>query len=1287
MTTHPTLDNQTTLTANPITQPKQIAVTSQLMQNYRLGTPFVAGSQIATAFNPAANQSEVFSVGNDGHVYNVYPDPGSDTGWTKADMNFPGQAKYVAAGAYPDGSTIVYAAGVNETIYAIRGGQKWGNGWQAVPALTSWPNMRVNFVGVHGLKVGYDTKNTPFVTMLFTFVDIWSHTVPAFATWSGNAWAWMGIPAVSPPVDWCTGFIQTPSAAGYPGVFASGQSDNDRTGVIAWVTNVNADVYLPLLQGPYTAIACAKNPKGFDQAFAVSTQDSGLYYLSLDPNAPWAQQLTPTKISGNTPVTAVAAGTGANGLMQAFALGADKHLYHTRQDSGPNNVNGWSALVQLDATLTFSQLIIGRDPATLAEVFAVTADARLYHVWQDATTTDWHVDEIELAQGGSLEEIRTFTAQMTVFDSNQVPVANTQVKIFSDAAIWLEVNGASCFVDRTTPWQGTTNALGQVMLGAPTDTLGLPALAVWTSLMPAADRIALDLSGPIQDALAGISDQQLLNAQVTDNQGNQTPLLAGAANRDPQTVASLAQAIQRTMGLATNAGAPAAAGAQNAAAPAQLFHPLNDHRVTTYLPNHDGGPLRLLHRPSIPDQHWQVDFSSGKPVFTDLTPDDAQRLLAEKRALPQAAFFLGLDIDWGDVFNAIVQGVASVVDYVVTTVSDAVQAVLTLVINGVTYVYDGIVKLVEQAFDLVEEVFKRVAVAFEQLSRWLGFIFNWQDILRSKEVIKYSIGEMFKFAQAVVPIARDRVIATIDGWERTIQQTFTSFINQYLGPQTSLSGYGGRTPIPAAQQADYHRAAGLNLFQSGFANNTGNVTTPTTGAAMALSADLTDVFDDMIAALSAHVTGFQSLPVFTQAVAYFKAIPSHPEAVVQLALSGLVTILEGIVLFALDAAKAVIQAVTAAILSALTMIANLLNEKWDIPLLSDLYASVAGSDLTALDLLAMMIALPGTMLYKVTVGAAPFPDAASVSAFQASFTSQSLLQRSGLSGASMPAAANMAVLQGGTDLQLVVEKFYQICSTITSGLYIFVDVALDATSITEDHRVQLAMGPVNTLALTLGWASWVYSFPWIGPDGGGVGCDTAEDFANLVWILQIIGLGIDTTFWVISKVKGQPATIARNSALGAVERGGLIVATIWGVANLGLAIAAAVKDGGQDVAGSGEGVLAAIPGACKWFTANWFMALTSDISFPVLLVLDGVCDTTAMLLSIAKITKSPEGMYPQQFLLADKSARKVQQLERRVGRIEQENAKRRRRLARPPVGKPASKTRNGKVGHKTKAPQ
>jgi hypothetical protein len=69
-----------------VTADEQLLVTSKLMQHYRVFSPISAGKSIQ-AITDGAGNVQLISLGNDGGLYNLWPDPSSDTGWQIGSLN------------------------------------------------------------------------------------------------------------------------------------------------------------------------------------------------------------------------------------------------------------------------------------------------------------------------------------------------------------------------------------------------------------------------------------------------------------------------------------------------------------------------------------------------------------------------------------------------------------------------------------------------------------------------------------------------------------------------------------------------------------------------------------------------------------------------------------------------------------------------------------------------------------------------------------------------------------------------------------------------------------------------------------------------------------------------------------------------------------------------------------------------------------------------------------------------------------------------------------------------
>ncbi|MDD5036759.1 MAG: hypothetical protein PHE55_18680, partial [Methylococcaceae bacterium] len=319
----------------------QISFRSRLMQNYRLALPVSGKSGLATC--PTAGQDiELYSIGTNGAIYNIYRDPNSDTGWSATNLKFsispnvPGHAAYVTAALNPDGSTTVWAVDSSnaQIVYYLQGGSsgspdRWDDfNWQIVT------DSCLDTLIIGGLQTVYDPSGNPYLAAYNSIGLPGSHSGAMLIKHIGwQSFSDGGYP-YAPVFSWCTGLVEAAGGIGVSaGVFVSDlegfnpviEGISSQFGSGNWTPGAQAN-------GLYTAISAAVGPRGFSEPFAISQQDQGLYYLVTTIDS---DQLTPVKLSGKVPVKALAAGCGPHGL-EVFGLSNAGYLYHTRFDGiGP----------------------------------------------------------------------------------------------------------------------------------------------------------------------------------------------------------------------------------------------------------------------------------------------------------------------------------------------------------------------------------------------------------------------------------------------------------------------------------------------------------------------------------------------------------------------------------------------------------------------------------------------------------------------------------------------------------------------------------------------------------------------------------------------------------------------------------------------------------------------------------------------------------------------------------------------------------------------------------------
>ncbi|CAB1276142.1 hypothetical protein [Candidatus Nitrosacidococcus tergens] len=535
---------------------------------------------------------QVIGLGTDGSAYLV--------AWQDAQGNWSAGRKLaspppgvkwstLAVGNGNKGYLQVIGLGTDGSAYLVAWQDAQGNwtngrllaiGWVPLPdyGLRSGPNS------VIGLAVGYDTYNVPFLTAVLQEAgDVFSFWIPV----NGD---WMRIPYDAHQLfGWAPALVPFSShdRGIHRGVYAS------RTNVVTigdrGILGQNLADDGKYCLGKYTQIATANGNQGYSAVFALCDDDQGIYYLY--PGNPNDHQLSRLKLSGDTAILSMAAGSDCSGLLEVFAISSDRLLYHCRQDS--KDPQKWEFFLKLNTELTFSRLVVSKNPAGFSDLFAVTTSNDLYHIWQDPESRDWHFDEIELSTRGKIEEFSSYSVLMSVYDGDGVPAINTKVRVFSDDPVTIEINGSTTFIDMLNPWTGTTNSGGQIAIAMKTESLGVPPLTVWTNFMPVDHRIAVDPSAPVQATLSKIDADTLQKATWTADDGTQTLLLPN--HQDGKTLQSIVGAVTSAMSLAQTAPSTIPMTTNR-------VHQRTDPRVARYIQNYDDASAGRIHLASVPEQ-------------------------------------------------------------------------------------------------------------------------------------------------------------------------------------------------------------------------------------------------------------------------------------------------------------------------------------------------------------------------------------------------------------------------------------------------------------------------------------------------------------------------------------------------------------------------------------------------------------------------------------------------------------------------------------------------------------
>jgi hypothetical protein len=1159
-----------------------LSVETKFMQNYRVATPVHAGGEIAAIAN-GNGQVELFTIGSDGTVWNIYPDPSSQTGYNSVSMGF--KAEIMAVATSSKGQILLFTAHGMQISYVQETGEPNAR-WSPSKQFTLTPNsgsaippkiLRIipQQLPDKSLGVGVVYTSSPNTGVIYYNFGLGSLNILAPTLYGGDTtyhsspyWVWMG----NANNLWTSTYFGSVTTNVFRCGLRNHQTRSDP------VTNASKT----------RDIDSAIGPDGIFQVFAI-LDDGNLYQLTGNPdtNGPFTWRA----LSHDMNFRQVQAVTDAKGHFQIFAVASNNEIYHVQTDS--RSSTGYSDPSPIHKNV--GRISAARNNNGLIDIFATgTTHNSLTLLVQEENSTNWVPISIEVTKSGQVEEYISYSSDVTVLDKAGAPLIETPVKVWSSEESRITVNGATYFVAPQRPAYLSTNSAGMLSISQETGSLGIPALQLNVpTVMPREHSLVVEQSAGVQNDLAHVTGPGLMEAK--DASGN---YVLPDTSRNTKNTDDLARACNNCMAMLAPLGPSTASLLQR-----------QGRRPGVWLRTSEDQPQPgRIGTPPV-EQHWQLSFGADGISYETLTAAEAQARIAHKKATyetiiateakarinrkkapPMNTRDLGSWLeDIGDFLAGVVEGIIDVVDTVVTAVGNGVNSVFTFIIDGVKRVFDVVITWVGQAFDVVEVFFAQLAAPFEKLFEWLGEVFGWADILRTHEALAYTINQMPDFLAKAAPKIKTWLDNGIDTLQGQIKPSIDKAIEK-IGGEASVGGYA-----QSKQPSDpkYSTALSNNIIYNGMLDNA--------PGARLLSAPLQAVeatrFDQFLQKLTTYVDTAEADTAFAEARTYFQNLGSQPDQIFTQALSGLLRALEGVAQLALSGVQGVIDLLLEMVPELMVTLKEMLNEVWDIPFVSRFYtwltateARPEGSKLTMVDLLALLVAIPSTAIYKFTnQGRAPFPDEKSVTDFKSSFNAQTLLNASGFGSAAERRAALRTQPLVPSTLGVLMGLSSGISTYFYGGLTAIIDLYPPSPGDKPPNQLPrkgIGQPPPALLKWALGmeWAWQTFSCPWyLSP--GDVGCQQPEAMGKGMWVYQWLSCAVDAGYVFIEKRMPESETV------------GAVLFMFYGIAHL--SFAAQASEGSDSLVYAGN-IIPTIPEILKILRFKWIVQGTEGTSLVVL---------------------------------------------------------------------------------------
>jgi hypothetical protein len=552
-----------------------------------------------------------------------------------------------------------------------------------------------------------------------------------------------------------------------------------------------------------------------------------------------------------------------------------------------------------------------------------------------------------------------------------------------------------------------------------------------------------------------------------------------------------------------------------------------------------------LSRVSVP--HWQLDFTHPDgPRFRVLAADEARALLA-KAEHPSTPPLLGgtLGDVFGDVAHFFKQEWQKLDSFAATVDQDVLKVVLTAEQGAQSFVISTVKQAgaaLETIFSKIKEVAEDIYKVIEDVIAFLKMLFDWDDILNTHNVIKEcvtqtltNINNSLSYAETLV----DEGFATLQAevkkvfqdlesnFESIQGQSFNQFVDNTSGSQNTLAGTSTQNAQQQhASKCNYVYSRSLPSFSGpnaialpSFFGAIGDAdpTAPITNAVnqYIYSGDPNDQNTQTFNAGNAKLQDFVTGKI------------TDPSVFFNLIIVDLLTAAEDIVLFIVDGIEFVINAALSIAASAIESFTSTVTATIDIPIITWLWKNVItdGDDLSILDLVCLIYAVPTTILYKLVGSKLLQPN----EPIQAPFSSSdaSTIKSVGLPWPAIPGqtAAGAQTLGSGSQLpSLLLANIYMstgLFLTISAAITVYGDYLAWQSQQSEDDAP-------NPRATFVSWLSVIFRLFVFGT-GAPVGVlqkprdqwSDADQWTMWLWCTRGSAILVDTIFTAVSQKKAE----------------------------------------------------------------------------------------------------------------------------------------------------------------------
>lgn len=1070
---------------------------ADIMPNYRASRTVSVAHPIS-AVHDRNGDPAAFSVGTDHQLWVCFRDPAQPTGWRQVSLGegLPPGAKVTAfdttqvpTGEYavalalaPSGdedSSVVYVSGWADNDFCGADWSAFAGSWTrrdpeipldaAAPGNGTRPVQGAVAEGILMGNQGSADKPAAIIVVVQEGGDANHYFVNGDT--SSTLWSWAVYPlAENPDRILAIAFGHVAAGAGVFGTYVlyeiAGTKNLHFVGAVAPVVdqlpyNLKLDV-----DPAARCLAALADP--------VAPHYSNLYVGGAAGIDFYPHQTQTLKATGGVrivesdpanPISEIALAQDSDNISIWMLVPSKQTLWYSTGPQPRGKEPGeWSAPIFLLQHVAHISAL--RQPKRQAnQLLCALSNNQLSYQWQDPATTLWHNIEIPLQDAGAAQEFPSYTSTIHFEDEAQNVMVGMQVAVTASQWTYATINGYVWELSPDAPVEVRTDASGNLTIIAPTLTLGTPVYHVQPRPQPG--------SGPGTLNPAAKAIQRLSQIRTGDDLRAQFPELSKKqAEFGAQTISTLTAYI---------AGLPADGSNVDGSKPAS----------------------------SLPDQIWGGDLSSGALQIPTRNPEalliSAPASVGGAMRKTEFSVIDTVEDIAGDILQALESGIEAIGEFVFSVA----KGVLRFAVKIAGRWFHFVVKSISAALKLINWALHVLAIGLKKLIQWLGFIFDWDDIVETHKVFTNIARQTMKKLESELPAlqkrmdsAFDRILRSVDsiGDHPVLPPEYASASINQVVTQT-IAESANSQGVNAALYSTGGSFACYQLLHGGILNG------PAPGYGTGPEALKAFVQDTLIPTMEAIADEIATV-ARTLIRDYEAGTLTFGEIVKLLSKTLVETVVEAL--------KTIADGLFAVAETLLALLDDSLFGEIHIPLLTPLYELVSGgSEMSLVDGLSLLAAIPTTIFYKVVAGEAPFADGDFGLAGANSFDEIIAI----FAGAAPKARSTAPRQAQAKDDSSEAAKIYSQVGGALSVLAGFLGAGLTMSIALSEGQLKFA----DTISMATQLLYMASTIPFDQPD------ELQQELANGVYLCNFIDLLLQGALFFVPRA-GQPAGLFAKGA-------------------------------------------------------------------------------------------------------------------------------------------------------------